>query len=1036
MLPLWTFFIKKRQFSALLMIALIGAGFYSLLNIPKESAPEVRIPVGIVTTILPGASAEDIEQLVTKEVEDSIANLENLSKLTSTSREGVSSVVVEFTASADLDKSIQDLKDAVDTAKPDLPREAEDPIVSDVNFAEQPVLLISITGSLPPAALTQLADDVKDELQTVQGVSRVSVSGVRDREVQVIVQKDKLDQYGFTLSDVTTAIQSANASLPIGSITVDGVEYALNFEGELASIDDVYGITLRSRNNTTVYLRDVADIVDGLTEASTISRASAEGEPPEPSLSLAVYKSSGGNIAAVAENVRTKLDELKGGLLADSNVVISLDQGEQVAKDLWELSKTGLQTIALVMLVLLFTIGWREAIVAALSIPLSFLIAFIGLWASGNTINFVSLFSLILAIGILVDSGIVVTEAIHTRMRLYKTKEEAAIASLKEYAWPLIGGTMTTVAVFAPLFFISGIIGEFIKSIPFTIIFVLMASIFVALGLVPLIAIMFTKQEKSALAIRQEAYTDRAREVYKRWLSNFLDSRRAQNYFLLSIILGLVLAFALPITGLVKSVFFPQEDIDFIYVEIEKPQGTALEETDIVTRRVEEALYGHESIESFATTVGAGSQFNENAQSGSHVANVSINLAEDREKTSTEIVTELRKELAVIPGAIIRVFEPSSGPPSGAPVVITFSGNDLGALENTTLRAERLLREVPGTTEITSSVTNSSTEFVISIDRAKAAQSGLTPAQIAQTLRIAVHGATATTIKNPENDLEVLVKLDLNPAYDDPSQTTNVSVDAIRNFTMQTANGPVLLGSFVNIDVQKSKASIRHEDRKRIETVSSFLTGDMTAPEASAAFKKLAEEQLVLPSGVAMQVGGETEDIDQSFREMGFAFIAGIVLMLAILVLEFNSFRHTLYLLTVIPLSLIGVFAGLFITNQPLSFSSLLGVIALSGVIINHAIILLDSMHRIYETEKSFTFKEVVVEASASRLRPIVLTTLTTVVGMIPLSLVSSLWGPLAFAIMFGLAFSTILTLALIPLLSYRWAGRSFEPTVQHAASE
>lgn len=1009
------------------MAALLGAGLYSLVIIPKESAPEVRIPVGIVTTILPGASAQDVEQLVTKEIEDGVANIDHLHKLTSSSRESVSVVTVEFDASADLDKSIQDLKDAVDKAKPNVPREAEDPVVNDVNFAEQPVLLISVTGSLPPAALTKLADDVKAELQSVSGVSRVDASGVRDREVQVIVKKDRLDQFGLSLADVIAAIQSSNASLPIGSITVDGVEYSLNFKGELSDALDVNEITLRTRNGTLVYVHDIAEIVDGLEDAKTISRASAEGAPPEPSLSLAVYKSAGGNVAAVAQNVRTKLDALRGGLLADSHVVISLDQGKEVAKDLNELSRTGLETIALVMLVLFVTIGWREAVVAGLSIPLSFLIAFIGLWASGNTINFVSLFSLILAIGILVDSGIVVTEAIHTRTSLYDTKEEAAIASLREYAWPLIGGTMTTIAVFVPLFFISGIVGQFIKSIPFTIIFVLFASIFVALGLVPLIAISFATQKKSRLSELQEAYNNTFRASYKKWLSDFLDNRRKQNYFLAAIILGFILALALPITGLVKSVFFPADDVDFIYVEIEKPHGTALEETDLVTRRVEEMLYGHRNVDSFATTVGAGSQFNQNAQQGAFVSNITVLLADGRDKTSSEMVAELRQELTAVQGATIRVFEPSGGPPSGAPVVITFTGNELDALETTTLGAERLLTSIPGTTEITSSVSDSGTEFEISIDRAKAAVVGLSPLQIAQTLRASVQGSTATTIKNQQNDLDVLVKLDLNPNYQDPSQTTDVSVDALRNITIQTIEGPVLLGSFVNITVHKSKANIRHENRKRIETVSSYLASGATSPVISAEFEKRAAAELTIPSGVAMKVGGETEDIDRSFREMGFAFIAGIMLMLAILVLEFNSFRHTLYLLSVIPLSLTGVFVGLFLTSQPLSFSSLLGVIALAGVIINHAIILLDSMHRIYESHPEFTLKEVIVESAASRLRPIILTTLTTVVGMLPLSVVSALWGPLAFAIMFGLAFSTILTLALIPLLSYRWSGRSFD---------
>ncbi|HWO07051.1 MAG TPA: efflux RND transporter permease subunit [Candidatus Paceibacterota bacterium] len=1021
---LWLFFLRNRQFTVLLMIALLGAGTFAVIQIPKESAPEVRIPVGIVSTTLPGASAADVEALVTNEIERAVANLDNLSKLTSTSREGLSIVTVEFEADADLDKSIQDLKDAVDVAVPELPREANDPVVSDVNFAEQPILLLAITGEYAPPVLTQLAEDVADELETVNGVSRVEVSGVRDPEIQVVVQKDRLELYGLSLSDVVAALQASNASLPVGSVTVDGVKYAINFEGDLEAADDLNSVSMRAPSGATVYVRDIAEIVDGLEEPTSISRASVGGEPSAPSLSLSIFKSPGGNIAAVAENARDRLAELQDGILADSEVVIVLDQGEQVRKDLAELLEVGFETIILVTLTLLITIGWREAIIAAVSVPLSFLIAFIGLLYSGNTINFVSLFSLILAIGILVDSGIVVVEAIHTRLSRYGTSEEAAEASIREYAWPLIGGTMTTVAVFVPLFFISGIVGEFISSIPFTIIFVLMASIFVALGLVPLIAVRFTKRERNDLEKRQEEYTERFQTWYRHQLSRILDSRRTQNWFLVGICLALVVAIALPITGLVSTTFFPQEDIEFIYIEIETPQGTALTETDLVARRVEEALYGRTEIESFSTTIGASSAFNQNPSSGSNVANITITLSDDRARTSTEIVEEMRNSIESIEGGIIRVYEPSNGPPSGAPVLITFLSDDLDALEAVTAQAESILRETPGTTGVTSSVKDSGLEFIVTIDRAKAAQHGLSPTSIAQTLRTAVQGTVATTIKDPESDRDIVVKLDLNPTYGDPSETTIVSPEALRAISLQTQQGPVLMGSVVDISLGRGKATIRHENRKRIETVSADVESNTTAPVVTAEFERLAKERLQLPENVEMKIGGETEDINQSFTEMGFAFIAGIVLMFAILVLEFNSIRHTLYLLSIVPLSMIGVSAGLFLTGQPLSFSSLLGVIALAGVIINHGIILLDSMHRISDAKHTFPFKEVVIEASVSRLRAIILTTITTVIGMIPLAGASALWGPLAFAIMFGLSFATILTLVHIPILAYRWPGK------------
>jgi multidrug efflux pump subunit AcrB len=1025
MLSLWLFFLKKRQFTALLMIALLATGTFALLSIPKESAPEVRIPVGIVTTVFPGASAEDVEEIVTNEIEGAVQNLESLDKLTSTSREGISMVTVQFNASADLDKSIQDLKDAIDTAKPNLPQEANDPIVSEINFSEQPVLIVSVTGDYAPAIFTQLGEDLENDLENVKGVSRVDVSGVRAREVQVVVNKAKLNQYDLRLTDVVSAIQQSNASLPIGAITVDNVEYALNFEGDITEAEQIRDVTVSTQGGANIFIRDIADIVDGLERPSSISRASKDGAPSRASLTLNVFKSSGGNIVTTADAVKERLAELEKEELAGSDIVYALDLGEQVNHDLTELTRVGFETMVLVMLTLFLTIGWRESLVAGASIPLSFLIAFIGLQWSGNTINFVSLFALILAIGILVDSGIVVTEAIHTRMRKYASKEEAAEASLREYAWPLIAGTMATIAMFAPLFFISGIVGEFIKSIPFTLIFVLFASIFVALGLVPLIAIMFTTKESNSLEKRQEEYTHRFQEWYREKLSALLDNRRTQKLFLWAIGIGFILALALPVSGLLKTTFFPQEDIDFVFAEIEKPLGTTLAETDLVVRHVEEALYENADIEAFSTTVGGSSALTGNAVTAAgHLANITILLHKERDKSSTEVVADIRDAVGTIPGATVRISEPNNGPPSGAPVLITFLGDDLDELERVTQKAENLLASIEGVSDIQSSVKDNGLEFSLTINRAKAASYGLSPSLIAATLRTAVHGATATTIRGAEDDVDVIVKLDLNPLYNDPSETTEITPDDLRSIAIQTAKGPVLLGSILDTSLERGKSAISHDDRKRIETVSSQAVG-RTPIEITAEFERRIAE-LEIPEGVTMKMGGETEDVNQSFAEMGYAAIAGLVLMLAIMVVQFNSIRHALYLILMVILSLIGVFCGLFITGQTLSFSSVVGIIALSGVIINHAIILTDSIHRLATTRTDLSSKDIVVEASVSRLRPIFLTTVTTVVGMLPLAGASALWGPLAFAIMFGLSFSMILTLVMIPILTYRWPGTWF----------
>ncbi len=1029
---LWIFFLKKRAFTYMVMFALVTVGLYSLVAIPKESSPEVIIPVGVVSTVLRGASAEDTEKLITNKIEEEVGNIENIDTVTSSSREGVSVVTAQFNASADIDKSIQDLKDAVDRAKPDLPSDALEPVVTKINFSDQPIVIVSISQDVSPATLTALGDELESEMKKIKGVSKVEVAGTRKREVQVVIRKDQLAKYGLSISQVIGAVSSANASLPIGRITVADVDYPITFAGDITEGSQVSDITITSNNGVPIYLRDVAFVSDGLQSPTTFSRVSVNGAPAEQALTLNIYKKSGGDVTKIASDVRAKLDELKKTTLASSQVVISFDRGSLVEKDLKDLTRVGLETVALVMLVLFLTIGWRESIVAGLSIPLSFVIAFIGLYASGNTINFVSLFSLILAIGILVDSGIVVAEGIHTRMKKFGNSETAALATIKEYAWPLIAGTMTTVAVFAPLFFISGTTGKFIASIPFTIIFVLIASIFVALGMVPLLAILLTKpHSEGRLEKMQEHLSVSARAWYKKLLGIIFASRKLQNRFFLALGVGFVISLLLPVLGLVKVQFFPQDNQDFVYITLEKPQGTPLSVTDLGIRQVEESLYTSSLVDSFVTTVGAGSAFADNGGGvNTKIANITVILKKDRELTSTEAIEVFRKDFSLITSADVRVSQGNNGPPSGAPVVIKFLGDDLDALSLTADNAERILKTVDGTLDVQTSLRDDGTQFEIKIDRAKAAQVGLTAASVAQTLRASVSGVTATTIKKQSDDIDVVVKSDLNGNFINPEDTIKTTIDSITELPITTPTGTILLGSLVDVSVVPSRAVINHEDMKRLASVSSQLKPDATAVEVVSAFKK-REKELNLPEGVSINYGGENEEVNNSFRDMFLALIAGMVGMLAILVLEFNSFRFALYLLFTVPLSLIGVLGGLAITGKTLSFSSMLGFIALAGVIINHAIILLDSILHRLEAEKiaksGLKLYDIVIDSASIRLRPIILTTVTTVVGMIPLAGASALWGPLAFAIMFGLTFAMILTLILVPLLFYRYPGKKYE---------
>ena len=1024
----WIFFLHKRQFSYLLVTAALIFGGIAIVTIPKESAPEVRVPVGIVTVPFPGGSALDVERLITNPLEDRLAGgLESVKKITSMSRDSVATVVVEFTAETDLDKSIQALRDETDKASVEFPSEAEDAIVSDVNFADQPVLTLAIGANLPVAELQRIGKMLEDELIAISGVSRVHIGGKQNQEVRVIAKEGALSTFGISLGQIESAIRSHNTVLPAGAIEIGDVAYTVQFEGSLTDTNSVRSIAVANRNGTPIYLSEVADVVVGFSKPLTLSRVSINGEPSKNALTFDVFKQSGGNISAVAKSVREKVAELgsEGGILNGLDVLVVFDSGELLIEDLSNLIQTGTQTIILVMIVLFLSIGWRESLLAGIAIPFSFLIGFIALEASGNTINFISLFALILAVGILVDSAIVIVEGIHTNMRAFMDKQEAAERAVREYHWPVTAGTLTTVAVFAPLFLISGITGEFIASIPFTIIFVLIASLFVALGIVPLFASFFLRRRTtSSLEERQEHYTKKLQAWYREKLLAVLGNKKREKLFFGIISALFVVSILLPVVGLVNVAFFPQDDVDFIMISIEEKEGTILQKTDLAVREVEEILYKNSDIDSFVTTVGQTSAFSgEGASAGTKFANIFINLPKTREKTSSEVVDELRTELDPIKSVHIEVSEPNNGPPVGAPIVIKLKGDNLEELDHAALTVKKLLEEIAGTTNVSAGTQNQGLEFTLTLDRGKASSLGISPLVVAQTLRTAIEGVTATTIKENGEDIDVVLTLNVNSAYKDASETNRATIDDVKRIKISTERGDILMGTILESALDQSRPSINHDAGERTVNVVSELTNSGNTNTILAELSNKLKT-VSLPKAVAVQIGGENEDAEQAFKDMFLALVFGIILMLAILVLQFNSYRYGLYVLSVLPFSLIGVFFGLLITGKALSFTSMMGFIALTGIIVNNSIILIDVINRLRHTSPGKTVSEVVVEGSISRLRPILLTTTTTVIGLIPLAFVSELWSPLAIAIMSGLLFSTVITLFLVPIIYNRWPGK------------
>ncbi len=1069
------------------LIALMSIGAYTALAIPKESAPEVIIPVGIVTTVLPGAPAADVEALITNEIERGLTSLENVKQITSTSREGVSSITVEFEASADLDTSIQDLKDEVDSIKQELPSDAEDPFVTEVNFVDQPIMTIAFAGDISDFAFTELATDIENQLESIPGISRAEYAGVRDRQVTVIVDQASLLRFDIDLNQVTNALRNANQTVPIGQIQNNGVSYNVAFEGDISDSSQIPDISVTTRGGQPVFIRDLATIEDGLSTARSLTRLSIDGSPSQKAISFSVYKQTGGDITAIARNVNERIDELKkpNQLLDGITTLTVLDAGKDIETDLIRLSTSGLQTVVLVVLLLILAIGWREGLLAGTAIPLSFLIGFIGLYFSGNTINFLSLFALILGIGILVDSAIVMVEGINRRMKEDPNidKQQAALDTIREFSAPLISGTLTTVAMFAGLFIVSGVIGQFIASIPFTLIFLLFASMFVSLAIIPLFAASFLRRRSSTvLEKKQVEYAHKLESWYKKHLGAILDDSKKQYLFLsalsaalvgsiflaVNIFAGLIAvplvflstykiyslqerkgfgefmrfvlwapataaiitisiviaSFAFPTVNLVKVIFFEQSDVDYVIVEVENPEGTTKEVTDIDIRRVEELLYSEDYIASFVTTVGSGSQFGSGG-SGEKFANIFVTLDSERTLTSTEIVEELQTTFSPLRDIKVTVNQPSDGPPTGAAIVVKLVGEDLTQLTTIANQSAEILKETEYVTNVQTSTNSNNTEFVLSLNRIKASSLGLDPFTISQVARTAVYGVEATSLTTINDDVNVVVKLNVSNTAAATSETSNVAtVSDLSRIAIPTATGEVPLSSLVDISLRESSTIINHEEGDRFVSITAQVSAEGNAREIQTAVIEKIKADLAIPEDIVISTGGgETEESNEAFIEMFVALIVGIGLMVGILVLQFNSYLHTRYVLSILPYSLIGIFVGLAITRSPLSFPSMMGFIALSGIVVNNSILLIDMMNQMRIKESQKNVRDVVLDAASSRLRPILLTTITTVAGMIPLTYAGDLWAPLAYAVMFGLLFSVIITLVLIPIVYFKKPG-------------
>lgn len=1010
------FFLKRQTFTYFLLTLCVVAGLYSVNAIRKESFPEIEIPIVGIQTVFPGASATDVEELVTDTIEEQLLRtLTGVEKITSTSRDSISSVFVEFNTSKEIGEGLQEVKDEVDLIISDLPDDVVEPQIAEVSFSDEPVLIVSVSSQSVLTQLSETVERIEDTLLGIRGVSEVDVAGLPEREISVILEPDALSRFALNPTDVVVGIARSNASLPIGEIVQSGIRYNLTFDGDFASVADVANtVVAETRGGEPIYVRDLGIIEDGLAVFESRSRLSIDGSVPQQAVTFFVKKQVGADVTEVTAAAREALTELQDEFAGEQLEFVTLiDLGEQVFSDLKTLSSAGIQTVLLVFIAMIIGLGYRESVLGALAIPISFVIAFAGLLITGNTLNFVSLFSLILVIGILVDAAVVITEGISDNMQKGYAPNEAAERTIKEFASPVIAGTATTVVVFIPLLFLSGVTGQFIASIPATVIIVLLASLFVALVFIPVIATKLLKVKKQNEGGRLRATRARTVERMRRRYRNMLEYMFVRKWIgrtLVGGIIGLLLvSFSFVGLGLIKSEFFPADNFDQLSVSVSLPPGYTLDQTSERVVAVEEVLRREAEIKAFVTTVRSGG-----------TADINVIINDDR--LGQAMVNKLRNAFAGDFGVLdITVAPPENGPSAGAPFSVKFVGENLIELSGIVQQAARLVEDIPGTRDVSTSVDDNSIDISFVANREQIERVGLDVASVAQIVRVALFGGDATSFKHPvsNEDVDVAVKVGLNPNYTSTNNTNHITVDTLRTLPIQTPQGEVLLGSLMQERIVESTPSIEHEDGKRIARVSSFVADGFVVNDINTAFLVKMDGSITLPPGVEMSFGGDTEATAESGQEMLLALLAGVLLVFAVLVFQFNSIKKTFFVVSVIPFGLVGVLFGLFIFNQTLSFSAMLGFVALVGIVINNSIILIDVMQTLQK--EGLSHIEVVLTGASSRLRPILLTTITTVLGMVPLLITSPFWMPLALAIICGLLFAVILTLFVIPLLYYWW---------------
>jgi CzcA family heavy metal efflux pump len=1019
---------RRQPLVLVTLLLIIVAGLYSYAKLPREAAPDIQIPYIFVTTDYEGVAPEDMEKLITVPLERKLKGLEGVEELTSQSDDGKSTIAIKFLPSEDIDDALQKVRDKVDQASGDLPSDLEDdPLVSEMNFSDMPIIQVVLSGPFSLKRLKVFAEDLEDRFESISGVLDARIIGGLEREIHVEFDLDRVGAYKVPFTAMLQSVERGNVNMPGGSMDIGDMRYQVRVPEDFQTPAEIDSIVAFVRDGKPVYLRDVAAIRDHYKDIATLSRLNGEN-----AVTLQVIKRSGENIIDINDRVAAVVEEMR--LLLPPTLTISLtaDMAEDIRNMVADLENNILTGLILVLGVVLIFIGGRSAVFVSVAIPVSMLITFELLRLLGITLNMVVLFSLILALGMLVDNGIVIVENIYRHMQEGKSRYQAALDGTSEVAWPVITSTLTTVGAFFPMIFWPGIMGGFMSFLPKTVILALAGSLFVALVINPVLSARY-QTAAPVLAADGNVARSRSKRFYL-WLLEWALNHRA---LVLGVCVVMLLGSALAFGKFGKGVeFFPETEPKRAYANVKLPVGTNLDATDRYIRIIEDVCSEYEDVRYVIGSTGAatGGDFG-GGGSGTHLGSVTLDFIPigERARHSSEIISEVRDRLAaLITGAELRVEKEDEGPPTGDPVSLEIYGDDMQVLAGIVEQVRALMRDIPGIVDMKDNLVTGKPEIQIRVDKEKTSLLGLDTYTVAYTVKAAINGAKVGVFREGKDEYDIVAKL---PRKD------RESVESLRRITVSGLDGePVPLTTLARVELASGLGAINHKDQKRVVTVSSDVSGRLANDIIRELDGKL--RALAWPRGYTYSFAGEQEEQRKAQEFLSEAFVAAIFLIFMVLVAQFNSMVTPLIVLTSVVLSFIGVFAGLLITGTAFGIIMTgVGVISLAGVVVNNAIVLIDYFEQL--KAKGMQTREALLEAGLTRFRPVLLTAVTTILGLLPMALGVSFdffkwelitksesaqwWGPMAVAVIFGLLVATLLTLVVVPVLcSLQDGGRAW----------